>query len=132
MIAALKYFTMTTFSVLFNTAPILTVFFGAVCLKENVTANDYLVVLLGFIAVIIIIYGIFSQEEDKTDIHKDSKKFAQSNHFNMLAFISLIATPLLQSSGSIIVRRMRKLNENTLSCYSNIACAIFGFVVLKV
>ena len=132
MITALSSFTMTTFAVMFNTAPIFVVFLGALCLRENVTSKDYLLVLLGFIAVSIIILGIFAVQDEPTDRHKDSKKFAQSNHFTLATFIALIATPLLQAGGTLIVRRMRKLNENTLSCYSNIACAIFGYVVIKI
>ena len=37
MFEALKYFTLTTFSVFNNTKPIITIFFGASCLGEIVT-----------------------------------------------------------------------------------------------
>ena len=131
MVQALKYFTLTTFSVIYNTAPILTLVFGASCLGEKVTIIDYMIVLLGFVAVGFIIYGIFIEEEHEP-INKNSKKYAQHDHFSVIGIVTLVLTPVLASLNNIIVRRLRKINENTLSCYSNIACATFGFVFLEI
>ena len=44
---------------MFNTAPIFTLFFGALFLKEKVGFVDAVVVIMGFFAAGTIIFGIF-------------------------------------------------------------------------
>lgn len=132
MFWALKQFTLTTFSVLYNTAPIMTVFFGAVCLKEKVGISEYVTVSLGFLAVVTIIYGVFIQKQ-QVDLSTiiDTKKDKRKDHFTMVAFICLILTPFFASLNTILLRKLRKINESTLSCYSNIAAAFMGLFIVN-
>ena len=58
MFTSIKYFTLTTFAVLDNLAPSCTVIFGYFILKENVNKVDVFCVVLGFVAVIFITYGM--------------------------------------------------------------------------
>jgi drug/metabolite transporter (DMT)-like permease len=129
MFWALKYFTLTTFAVLYNTAPILTLFFSACFLREKVVCMDYITVILGFMAVVTIIYGIFVQKT-KDSNYANGLVFAKTDHFDIVAFVCLVSTPIFASLNTIILRRLRKINENTLSCYSNISAAFFGLLII--
>ena len=60
---SIKYFTLTTFAVVYNLAPFCTVAFGYFLLNEKVTCLDICSVFMGFTAVILIIYGISTSKE---------------------------------------------------------------------
>ena len=70
----------------------------------------------------LIIYGILIQKESK---EINPEEYAKHDHFDVIAFISLILTPIVASTNSIIVRKLRKINENTLSCYTNLFSVVF-------
>ena len=55
---SVKYFTLTTFAVFNNLAPILTLLLAFCILNEKVTRYDYVNIILGFGAVSLITYGM--------------------------------------------------------------------------
>jgi drug/metabolite transporter (DMT)-like permease len=55
--AALKYFSLTTVSMVMNLSPLVTVIFAFLFLRERLKLSEALVVLLGFGAVSLMIMG---------------------------------------------------------------------------
>ena len=78
MYVAIKYFTVTTFAVFSNMAPMVTVLLGAFALKEEVNCTDYCIILLGFASVTFITLGMAAKNEDQTtnQSNQSSKKYA--------------------------------------------------------
>jgi drug/metabolite transporter (DMT)-like permease len=62
MYIAIKYFTVTTFAVFSNMAPIITVLLGGAILKEEVKNIEYFIILLGFASVTFMTFGMASNE----------------------------------------------------------------------
>ena len=71
MYVAIKYFTVTTFAVFSNMAPIVTVLLGAFALKEEVKCVEYFIIVLGFASVTIITLGMATKNQDKTADQKN-------------------------------------------------------------
>ena len=65
----MKYFKLTTISLIANMSPLLTLFLGYFILKENVNRSDIMQVM-GSIAAIVLIF--FSMLEDRKEL--DSKR----------------------------------------------------------
>ena len=82
MYVAIKYFTVTTFAVFSNMAPIFTVLFGASFLKEEVKKVEYFIILLGFASVTFITLGMATENKEEIATPVDlndqstSKKYA--------------------------------------------------------
>ena len=55
--AALKYFTLTTVSMVMNLSPLVTVIFAFLFLKERLKLSECVVIILGFSAVSMMILG---------------------------------------------------------------------------
>ena len=55
--AALKYFSLTTVSMVMNLSPLVTVIFAFLFLRERLKLSEALVVMLGFGAVSLMIMG---------------------------------------------------------------------------
>ncbi len=65
----MKYFKLTTISLIANMSPLLTLILGYIILKENVNRSDVMQVA-GSIAAIVLIF--FSMQEDRYEL--DRKK----------------------------------------------------------
>ena len=79
----------------------------------------------------MIIYGILLEKEKDNNIENNSKDYYKHDHLNFLAFSLLILTPVLASLNSILVRKLRKINENTLCCYTNTCSVVVMYTLLK-
>ena len=55
--AALKYFSLTTVSMVMNLSPLVTVIFAFLFLKEKLKLSECVVIVLGFSAVSLMILG---------------------------------------------------------------------------
>ncbi len=55
--AALKYFSLTTVSMVMNLSPLVTVIFAFLFLRERLKLSEGLVIVLGFCAVSLMIMG---------------------------------------------------------------------------
>jgi len=55
--AALKYFSLTTVSMVMNLSPLVTVIFAFLFLKERLKLSESIVIVLGFSAVTLMILG---------------------------------------------------------------------------
>ncbi len=105
--AALKYFSLTTVSMVMNLSPLVTVIFAFLFLRERLKLSEALVVLLGFGAVSLMILG-----GDQAD-----QKTYQSNIF---ALFILLSNPIFVSTGMVVMRSMRKTSEWTISTMNNL------------
>lgn len=129
--SAIKYFTLTTIAVFYNIAPFLTILFASIFLGENVGCMDIFTVIMSFGAVMLITVGMkLNKEKDKAP-ETDPHEFAKIDHFSTIAFLCLIMAPTLKASQNILLRSMRKMNSDSLSCYTNPTGVIFALVLMK-
>jgi drug/metabolite transporter (DMT)-like permease len=105
--AALKYFSLTTVSMVMNLSPLVTVIFAFLFLRERLKLSESIVIILGFGAVTLMILGGNSAD----------KKVYQSN---MLALLILLSNPIFVSTGMVVMRSMRKTSEWTISTMNNL------------
>lgn len=61
-----------------------------------------------------------------------SAEYARIDHFSKYAFICLVLAPIFKASQNIILRKVRKINSKTMSCYSNPFLGISCFIYLMV
>ena len=86
----MKYYTLTTVAVFYNLDPFFTLMFGAILLNEAVSCNDFVLVLISFVSVLLLIIGMNSDTGEKVS----SVDFAKTDHFNPAAFFCLIGVPV--------------------------------------
>ena len=90
--SAIKYYTLTTFAIFYNLDPFFTLLLGAIILNESIKPMDIFLVFISFTAVVIISFGMKSDDDHKK---VDSADYAKSDHFNLVGFICLIGVPVL-------------------------------------
>ena len=61
----------------------------------------------------------------------DSLAYARNDHFSIGAVILLIGVPLSTALGNILLRKMRKMNSTTVSCYFNPFLIFSNFIILR-
>ena len=112
-----------------NLAPFCTMIFGWLLLNEKVSRLDLFAVLLGFTAVMCITFGMVGT---KINTISNPKEYARHDHAFLLPFICLIGIPILVSSQNILLRFVRNINENTLSCYNNPFSVFSAYILLRI
>ena len=62
-------------------------------------------------------------------VKQTAAEYARFDHFSYLAFICLMLAPIMKAAQNIILRKVRKINSKTMSCYSNpflgITCGLY-------
>jgi drug/metabolite transporter (DMT)-like permease len=94
-----------------NLSPMVTVFFAYLFLKEKITRKQLVMLCLGFGAVCLVILG-GDQESD--------------NMFtaNLFELFMLFMNPIAVATGQVVMRKMRKTSEWTVSCWVSVVQAI--------
>lgn len=110
--AAVKYFPLTYCSAVRNLSPFFALVLSAICLAEKPTFRQAFVLTL---ALTFSLGFVFSGdtavgEQGLVDSNTATKVFAWS---------VLLLTPIMMAIGQALDRAMRKLNEHTVSIYSN-------------
>ena len=88
--SSMKFYTLTTVAVFYNLSPFVTQLFGAILLNEAVSCKDFVLVLITFISVLLLIFGMKKDTGEKLS----SVDFAKTDHFSLAAFFCLIGTPV--------------------------------------
>ena len=70
-------------------------------------------------AFLMIMYTIEPEKEGNTERVQDDEEEVQNSTSLIFKWICLILNPFLVAYGSIMMRQMRKLDENVVSCYMN-------------
>lgn len=105
--AALKYFSLTTVSMVMNLSPLVTVIFAFCFLKEKLKLSEGIVIILGFCAVSLMIMGGNSADKN-------------TYQTNISALLILLSNPIFVSTGMVVMRSMRKTSEWTISTMNNL------------
>ena len=125
--SAIQYFTLTTIAVFYNLAPFFTLFFAYLFLNETIKNLDIYGCILGFFSVICITLGM-KKEENGPKHRISSKDFAQVDHFSILAFSLICLAPVCKAGQNVLLRVMRKMKAETVSCYINPFTALVSFL----
>ena len=64
---------MTTIAVVSNLSPVITLIIGVTCLKETASVLDVICVLMSFVGVSLMTYGVVLQKEKIEDMDDDEK-----------------------------------------------------------
>ena len=96
--SAIKYFTLTTIAVVYNIAPFSTLFLAAIFLGEKIERQDIFAVILCFISVLIITYGMTQDKDKIKKASQTAQEYARFDHFSYLAFLCLLCAPILKST----------------------------------
>ena len=71
-----------------------------------------------------------SKGPEKT-IEDDSVNYARRDHLAIIPVLLLVANPVLLAMQNVLLRMMKKLKSETLSCYVNPAVGLGCFLVLS-
>ena len=70
--------------------------------------------------------------EKGKSIEDDPENYARRDHFTLFVFLLLFMWPLGQAVQNILLRKMKKLNSSTVSCYVNPLMCTFAGVTLTI
>ena len=122
--SAIQYFTLTTIAVFYNLAPFFTLFFAYIFLGENIKNIDIYGCILGFVSIMFITLGMKKQDDSKIS----SKDYAKVDHFSVLAFSLICSAPVCKAGQNVLLRVMRKMKAETVSCYINPFTALISYL----
>lgn len=88
-------------------APLIVVVFGYTLFGESITRGQIVMLIVSFGAIQLIIFG-------GTTDPKEVKK-------EWWAWVILFLNPFAVAIGQLMTRKLKKLHENCISCYSNLA-----------
>ena len=130
-----KYWKLSTISMVMSMAPIVTVAFGILLVGETVNRSDVLQMILSLVAVFFIMLNSIQDKEElskgaEKSIEEDSINYARRDHLSLFPLLLLLANPVLLAMHNILLRMMKKLKSETLSCYVNPAVGLAGFLGL--
>ena len=131
-----KYWKLTTISMIVSLGPIFTVLGGILCLGESVNCSDVIQIALSFIAICFITLNSLEDrkameaESKNVTIEEDSRNYARRDHFRLDLFLLLLSVPFGISVQNILLRKMKKMNSNTISCYVNPFMALGSVLML--
>lgn len=112
-----KYFSLTTVGVTQNLAPLITVVLAYYILSEKLAFFQIAALIISFAGILIVILG--GDVEDDTHYGQDAGFFE---------YFVLLANPVLIATGTIAMRKMRKMHESVVSSYMNLTlgmtCAV--------
>ena len=83
------------------------------CLAEAPTLKQ------GFVLTLVVSFVLGFVFTGKTGIEEGSSLSGETDSIQIYAWSCLLLSPPALAMGSILNRAMRKLNENTVSIYSN-------------
>lgn len=103
-------------------APVLTIMLACVFLREFATKLEllYLAITLSG-AIMIVIYSPISEE--------DQVRMQALGSASFLAYVYLFGDPFGMAVGQVLLRRLRKLSDMTVSCYQNLVTTIIFMLV---
>lgn len=89
--------------------------------------------------MIAVVFIIFNSLEDKKElsnapqksIEDDSLNYARRDHLDLITGILLFICPAGLAMQNVLLRKMKKLRFQTLSCYVNPVVMVACFIILK-
>lgn len=98
----MRYFKLTTISLIANLSPLFTLFLGFLVLKENVSRSDVMQIFGSVLALVLIFFGMQIDKDEidatkKTDeelIKEDSQEYAKRDHYSLIVFVLLLSMPI--------------------------------------
>ena len=119
---AIKFFTLTLVAVVNNFAPLITVVMAYFILNENLKTYKLVQLFVAFGGALLMILAMPSEEDptdgSETDLD-DSVEESNTDVKTVLNYIVLVLNPVLVAYGTILMRQMKKLDENVVSSYMN-------------
>ena len=109
----IRYYSMSFFSlcmigVICKLAPIFTIIFAYLLLKERLTQAEITLLLIAVLSSFLVTLG---------DHQKEGHKYSNDHYF---ALFGLLMTPVFIGMGTIALRKMKKLPTETLTTHMNI------------
>ena len=126
----LHHFTLTTAAVSQNLNPFGTVLLSVLILGESISCKDLSLILVSFSAILIIIYGAHLKGSTTSD-PKNSVQYSREDHITLLPLMCLCINPLIGGFNNTLLRRLRKLDSKTISCYACPFSFLTAFLVCK-
>ena len=111
---SIKFFTLTLVAVVNNFAPLITVVLAFFILSEKLKVFKFVQLFVAFGGAIMMIFA--SQKPENLDEKVEEESIDWGWVFK---WTCLILNPILVAYGSVMMRQMRKLDENVVSCYMN-------------
>lgn len=130
-----KHWKITTIAMIISLAPVSTMILGVILLGESVNKSDICQITLSFIAVTCITLNSLMDKEaldnEKNQKIKDDPWYsAKFDHITVFRFVLLILWPIGSSLQNILLRKMKKMNSTTLSCWVNPSMFLFAYIAL--
>lgn len=117
--------------------PILTAGLGICLLGETINTSDIIQIALSFaVMVFITLNSLYDKKQLEEGINPsiddDPENYARRDHFTIFLFLLLFMWPIGQGIQNILLRKMKKLNANTVSCYVNPIMGLFALSMLLI
>lgn len=103
-----------------NLAPLITVFLAWILLKERIGKGEFAFLLCILAGCMTMVLGANSADSNY-DTPSESP----------ILYFALMTCPIFSGGGTIALRKMRKLNSNTVSFYINLTCLVFNLIIIE-
>jgi drug/metabolite transporter (DMT)-like permease len=113
MMVCVKWFSLTTISVVTGLNPVITMIFGVLTMGEKITQIDVICIILSFFAVILMTVGLAVNQEPTVE-DKSAQLTSPEDPYFSYKMTLLGILPICMSWANISMRLMRKMNENTI------------------
>ena len=108
MFTSVHHFSLTTVAVAMNLSPVFSFVFGMLLLGEKkATGLDVVCLVLSMVGALMMILAAIKEKE----------AVEQEKEYTILYVLVLILLPFSKSMGQLMTRKMRKMHENTISCF---------------
>ena len=95
-------------------SPFMAMILSAIFLKEFATYEQVGFLLMTLIGAIVMIFYTPESEEE-------SLRIAALGSASVLAYVLLFLNPFVGAAGAVLMRKLRKLSNMTVSCYFNLS-----------
>ena len=104
-----------------NLGPIVTVILAMIFLKETIPWSDALFLLLSFIGCLMTVLGASPSNDTYKTITEAPTMYG-----------ALFCCPILSGCGTIALRKMRKLNAQSVTLWSNLFTLVFNIALVLI
>ena len=114
---SIKFFSLTLVAMINNFAPLFTVVLAFFILSEKVPIFKIVQLFIAFGGAVMMIMGVDMPDVGKEDQTVEEGEVSGVDWDMIFKWSCLLLNPLLNAYGFVMMRQMRKLNENVVSCY---------------
>ena len=114
MMTVIMWWPLTTVASAGLARPFIVMILAAIILKEYVTYEQIGFLMMTLTGAMVMIFNSPIGENE-------SVRIAALGSASYLAYVMLFVNPLCSAFGGILMRRLRKLSNLTVSCYTNLS-----------